>query len=528
MGERSAPDRIDLAHEAAFALGTLSIRPSTREVVHAGGTVEVVEPRVMQVLVALARADGAILSRDDLTRSCWEGRVVGEDAINRVISRLRRLADGIAGGQFRIETVTKVGYRLVLNGSEAEVPAEFPVQGAPEHPARGPLPRRAIIMGAAAAYVAVAGGGYWWRHRAPASRTALPPDVLALMQQGGNALRQGDPQATSQAIGLFRRAVELQPDFANGWGALASAYAVAARSRPAQYVASLEAHSRAAAARALALDPGNPYAEIALVSLLPRTGNWARAEQVARRADARHPNNEVFLAMLSGILAAVGRVGEAAGLTERIVKLAPPSPGLGYSRVQLLWSANRLEEADSAMTEAFALFPMHFAVWFTRFYLLTYTGRAREAIALGEDRGSWPTGIPEQNFDLVLAAARAIASGAKSDIDTALDLNMAAARKAAGQAENTIQFASAVGRLDDAFALAEAYFLGRGFQVGDVRFSELQGGYTRRVDRRTFLLFMPTTAAMRSDPRFEPLVRDIGLARYWQQSGTVPDYSRAR
>ena len=44
----------------------------------------------MQVLVALAAADGAIVGRDDLTRRCWEGRVVGEDAINRVISRLRR------------------------------------------------------------------------------------------------------------------------------------------------------------------------------------------------------------------------------------------------------------------------------------------------------------------------------------------------------------------------------------------------------------------------------------------------------
>lgn len=513
-------DRIDLAHEAPFLLAGLTVQPATREIIGADGAREVVEPRVMQVLVALARADGAILSRDDLTHSCWEGRVVGEDAINRVISRLRRLAEGIGGGAFRIETVTKVGYRLVREDA-APVPA---TPTAP--PARQPLPRRAMIVGAVSAYAAVAGGAWWWRHQASPAHRAPPADVAALMQQAGDAMRQGNPEGTSQAIGLFRRAVELHPDYADGWGALADAYALSARSRPAEYVASFEARARAAAARATALDPGNSYAEIALISLEPRTGNWARAEEVARKADADHPNNEVFLSMRAGILAAVGRVAESAALLDRVVKIAPPSPGLAYSRVQILWSANRLEDADRAIAEAYTLFPLHFAVWFTRFYLLTYTGRAREAIAFAEDRGARPPGIPEDNFELPLAAARAIASGAKADVDAALRLNMAAARKAAGQAENTIQFASAVGRLDDAFTLANAYFLGRGFEVGDVRFSEQQGGYTRRGDRRTFLLFEPTTAAMRADPRFGQLVTDIGLARYWAQSHSVPDYKK--
>ena len=58
-------DRIDLAHAADFTLGPLTVRPSTREV-DRDGAIEVLEPRVMQVLVALARAGGAIVSRDDL------------------------------------------------------------------------------------------------------------------------------------------------------------------------------------------------------------------------------------------------------------------------------------------------------------------------------------------------------------------------------------------------------------------------------------------------------------------------------
>jgi DNA-binding winged helix-turn-helix (wHTH) protein len=112
-GQRPGQDRVSLAHEPAFALGPLAIEPALRRIVHSDGREEFVEPRVMQVLVALARADGTILSRDDLILSCWEGRIVGEDAINRVMSRLRRLSETLGRGAFRVETITKVGYRLV-------------------------------------------------------------------------------------------------------------------------------------------------------------------------------------------------------------------------------------------------------------------------------------------------------------------------------------------------------------------------------------------------------------------------------
>ncbi|MEJ0067285.1 MAG: winged helix-turn-helix domain-containing protein [Caulobacteraceae bacterium] len=87
-----------------------------------------VEPRVMQVLVALIRAGGQIVSRDDLMMSCWHGVVVGEDAINRVMGRVRRLADGIGGGEIKLETVTKVGYRLVATSHAIETRSPAPAQ----------------------------------------------------------------------------------------------------------------------------------------------------------------------------------------------------------------------------------------------------------------------------------------------------------------------------------------------------------------------------------------------------------------
>lgn len=119
-GGRSSPtvpsmfdQAISLAHEAPVRLGALSIEPARRRIAHDDGREQIIEPRVMQVFAALLHAGGQILTRDELLQSCWRGVVVGEDAINRVMGRLRRLAADLGEGIFELQTITKVGYRLV-------------------------------------------------------------------------------------------------------------------------------------------------------------------------------------------------------------------------------------------------------------------------------------------------------------------------------------------------------------------------------------------------------------------------------
>jgi len=126
MNERftraAAMARIELAHEPDFALGRLKVRPSLREIEFDGGP-ETVDRRVMQVLVALARAEGGVVSRDDLIGSCWGGVVVGEDAINSCIGRLRRAAEA-SGNAFVIEAVPRVGYRLRVADANSHSPGK--------------------------------------------------------------------------------------------------------------------------------------------------------------------------------------------------------------------------------------------------------------------------------------------------------------------------------------------------------------------------------------------------------------------
>lgn len=104
-----AGQKVDLAKEADFLLGGILVRPATRQVESAGAP-ETLEPRIMQVLVALARRRGEVVSRDELIATCWEGRIVGDDALNRCIARIRKL--GEAKADFRLETIPRVGYRL--------------------------------------------------------------------------------------------------------------------------------------------------------------------------------------------------------------------------------------------------------------------------------------------------------------------------------------------------------------------------------------------------------------------------------
>ena len=113
-GEEAEP--LPLARRPDFRLGRATIQPSVRTIAGPAGSATV-EPRVMQVLLALADARGAVLSRDDLLRICWGGRIVGDDAINRAIAEARRIAQATDAG-FQIETIPRIGYRLTWDDFE--------------------------------------------------------------------------------------------------------------------------------------------------------------------------------------------------------------------------------------------------------------------------------------------------------------------------------------------------------------------------------------------------------------------------
>ena len=153
-----------LAHEPPFFIGSLQIEPALRRVVRDDGADTIVEPLVMQVLVALGRANGDILTRDELVDRCWDGRIVGDDSIARVIALLRKLAAGFGAGAFTVETIAKVGYRLLVAEAEAGAQESESMQ-----PPRGIGGRMTALIGAACLLAAGgAASAYLVPDRAPA------------------------------------------------------------------------------------------------------------------------------------------------------------------------------------------------------------------------------------------------------------------------------------------------------------------------------------------------------------------------
>ncbi len=508
-------DRIDLAHEASFDIGPVRVLPTTREIVR-GETREVIEPRVMQVLVALHRADGAVVSKSDLAQSCWDGRVVGEDAINRVMSRLRKLQEGIAADAFRIETVTKVGYRLAA----ADRPANR-LEAAPYAVKRdaGWSRRRALMAGGGVLAASAAGAVVW-----QLTRYRPPPEALALVREAQPAIAYGTVEQTATAISALQQATRIAPDWAAAWGFLALAYGQQAMQSPAPERAQLIDRARAASKRAIELDPGNIDGRLA--ALITQRGQISRskadADQVRFLREA--PDHAVLNLIRAGFLSQVGRPGEAVVFNERAISKGANGPVANYSYAGNLAAAGRPDEADAAYDLTFARWPRHYGAWFSRYKNFLYTGRVDAAVAMLANKDGRPLGISDYSFQISEAETRALSTRSDADVAAAIDRHVAAAQVGVGYAQNAIIFAAVVGRLDTAFQVAGAYFFDEGWRMPDQRYTRDIRLYSANRSRPTYFFFDRHLAAMRADRRFDVLMQRIGMEEYWRTVGVQPDY----
>ena len=96
-----------------FRIGDWTVVPTLSQVVYDGAAVHV-EPKAMAVLLRLAARRGEVARREELINEVWHDTFVTDDVLKRCISDLRRaLADDSREPRF-IETIPKIGYRLVV------------------------------------------------------------------------------------------------------------------------------------------------------------------------------------------------------------------------------------------------------------------------------------------------------------------------------------------------------------------------------------------------------------------------------
>ncbi|MCD0277157.1 winged helix-turn-helix domain-containing protein [Xanthomonas campestris] len=95
-----------------FRLGPLLVEPERLMLIGDGERITL-EPRMMEVLVALAERAGEVISAEQLLIDVWHGSFYGDNPVHKTIAQLRRkLGDDSRQPRF-IETIRKRGYRLL-------------------------------------------------------------------------------------------------------------------------------------------------------------------------------------------------------------------------------------------------------------------------------------------------------------------------------------------------------------------------------------------------------------------------------
>jgi Tol biopolymer transport system component/DNA-binding winged helix-turn-helix (wHTH) protein len=104
---------VDLTRSAAIEIGAWRFQPSLLQATRGAETVRL-EPKTLQVLLHLARQPGQVVAKEELHRSVWDGAYAAEDGLRRAVLQLRRLFEDDAERPRCIETVPRIGYRLLL------------------------------------------------------------------------------------------------------------------------------------------------------------------------------------------------------------------------------------------------------------------------------------------------------------------------------------------------------------------------------------------------------------------------------
>jgi len=183
------PDGVGVGPDA-FRLRDVLIDPPTGLLDGPADRVRL-EPRVMAVLVALARRHGELVPRQELLGAIWPGGEIYDDALTQAVYQLRQQLGQAGGAEYRelIKTVPKRGYLL-----EAAVQEVAPNGGESAGGHRVPLLAAGAAMLLACAALAVfllAGKPVPMEAPADPIRVAVLPFLPLLEQQRDLALEHG-------------------------------------------------------------------------------------------------------------------------------------------------------------------------------------------------------------------------------------------------------------------------------------------------------------------------------------------------
>lgn len=294
---------------------------------------------------------------------------------------------------------------------------------------------------------------------------------------------RGRPIA-SAAFQYFEEAIRKDANYALAYAGLADAHLAVDRNMGAAIPGALP-KARAAAERALELDPMLSEAQSAMASVRAREYAWQDAERGFLRAIELNPNNALAHLELGAVLVVQGRFDEGLDAGRRAAALDPLSPYVNTEFGRALLSAGRYDDAVEQLRTAIALDPSRNRPYNLLGRALYLQGKTAEAFTVFEEsiRRGAPPGGPDW---LPCAEVRA---GRREKAVVILEEQLRSGQRAWRLAVTYACLA------DEEHALE---FLEKAVAEQDARVTEL--------------LHAPELAWMRPNPRFATLRKNVNLA----------------
>jgi serine/threonine-protein kinase len=325
------------------------------------------------------------------------------------------------------------------------------------------------------------------------NRLARPPTVVVEAHEfylkGRYYWNKRSQDGLRKGIEHFKQAIDRDPAYALAYAGLADCYALQAGLIPPAEVYPI---ARAAATRALELDEtlAEPHASLAFVKLM-FDWDWAGAERECQRALQLNPNYATAHSVYSRHLSAMGRFDEALREIARAQQLDPLSPAIRSAFATTYYHARRYDEAVLKFTATLGLEPQFSPARAGLALVYAEKGRLQEAMAVFQEAlkaNPADTGVLAEIGRLYGMAGRT------------------------DEAKNTIAELSRMSqrRYVSPYFIAVPY-LG----IGDKNqaFEWLEKACQDRSWPMVYLNVEPKFDPLRSDPRFQGLLKRVGLLK---------------